>query len=114
MKPDEEVKKIDCPEDGHEVRLGVNETVYFEFHRHGSVGENTEYEINDESVLRHLRTETEYLHPEQMKYPGWTGGDAEKGRWYFKTRGIGTTILTVKKFFRGTLESTCRVKIIVE
>ena len=77
MKPEnDEVKRIKCSKDGDAVTLGVNETVSYEFFRHGSVGENMEFEIGDESVLRHLRTETEYLHPEKMKYPGWTGGDA--------------------------------------
>ena len=73
-----------------------------------------EFEIGDESVLRHIRTETEYLHPEKMKYPGWTGGDAEKGTWFFETVGAGKTTLIVKKIFRGTLESKCTVEIVVE
>ncbi|MHA1963305.1 MAG: hypothetical protein ACW97G_01855 [Candidatus Thorarchaeota archaeon] len=114
MKPDEEVKKIECPKDGHVVTLGVEESIYFEFHRHGSVGEIMEFEIKDESVLTHLRTETEYIHPEKMKYHDWTGGDAEKGKWFFKTIGTGTTSLVVSKIFRGTLESKCTVQIVVE
>jgi hypothetical protein len=115
MKPDnKEAKRIDCPKDGHVVKLGVDETIFFEFHRHGSVGEAAEFEIGDESILTHLRTETEYLHPEKMKYPGWTGGDAEKGKWFFKTVRTGTTTLTVSKIFRGTLESKCTVEIAVE
>ena len=115
MKPNENsVKMIECPKDGHVVRLSLDEEVSFEFFRHGSVGENMEFEIGDESVLKHLRTETEYLHPEKMKYPGWTGGDAERGKWFFKTVGTGKTSLTVSKIFRGTLESKCTVEIVVE
>lgn len=115
MKPDEkEAKRIECRKDGDVVKLGKDELVSFEFYRHGSVGENMEFEIGDESILKHLRTETKYLHPEKMKYPGWTGGDAEKGTWYFETVGTGTTTLGVSKVFRGTLESKCTVKIIVE
>ena len=68
MKPDEEVK-INCPKDGHTVKLGIDETVFFEFHRHVSVGEEMEFEIENEKILSHLRTETEYIHPEKMKYP---------------------------------------------
>jgi hypothetical protein len=115
MKPDnKEAKRIECPKDGHIVTLGVDEIVFFEFHRHVSVGEKMEFEIGDETILAHLRTETEYIHPEKMKYPEWTGGDAEKGTWFFKTVDTGTTTLAVSKIFRGTLESTCTVKIVVE
>ncbi len=114
MKPGKEAKKVECPKDDDVVTLSVGETIFFEFHRHGSVGEDAEFEIGDTSVLAHLRTETEYLHPEKMKYPGWTGGDAEKGSWFFKTVGIGTTTLTVSKIFRGTLESKCTIQIAVE
>lgn len=115
MKPDEkEAKRIECQKDGDVVKLGKDELVSFEFYRHGSVGENMEFEIGNESILKHLRTETEYLHPEKMKYPGWTGGDAEKGTWYFETVGTGATTLAVSKIFRGTLESKCTVKIVVE
>jgi hypothetical protein len=42
--------------------------------------------------------ETEYIHPEKMKYHDWTGGDAEKGKWFFKTIGTGTTSLVVSLF----------------
>jgi hypothetical protein len=49
-----------------------------------------------------------------MKYHDWTGGDAEKGKWFFKTIGTGTTSLVVSKIFRGTLESKCTVQIVVE
>jgi hypothetical protein len=115
MKPEEtEVKRIECLRDGSVTKLGMDEIVTLEFHRHGSVGENMEFEIGDESIIKHLRTETEYLHPEKMKYPGWTGGDAEKGTWFFGTVGIGITTLTVRKFFRGTMESKCSLKIIVD
>jgi hypothetical protein len=114
MKPEKEAKKVECPKDEQVVTLGVDETIFFEFHRHGSVGEDAEFEIGDESVLTHLRTETEYIHPEKMKYPGWTGGDAEKGMWFFKTIKTGKTTLTFSKIFRGTLESKCTLQIVVE
>ena len=114
MKPEEkEARRIECRKDGDVVKLGKDELVSFEFFRHGSVGENMEFEIGDESILKHLRTETEYIHPEKMKYHDWTGGDAEKGLWFFETVGTGKTSLIVKKIFRGTLESTCSVQIVV-
>jgi hypothetical protein len=114
MKPEKEAKKVECQKDEQVVAISLGETIFFEFHRHGSVGEDAAFEIGNESVLTHLRTETEYLHPEKMKYPGWTGGDAEKGAWFFKTVGTGTTTLTVSKIFRGTLESRCTIRIVVK
>jgi len=114
MKPKKKMIEIECPSDGHSITLGMDEHVFFEFHRHVSVGEEMTFEIGNESILTHLGTETEYIHPEKMKYPEWTGGDAEKGKWYFKTVGTGKTTLAVNKIFRGTLESTCTVTIIVE
>ena len=114
MKPENDIKEVECRKSGDEVTLGIDDTFFFEFHRHVSVGEEMAFEIGDESVLSHLRTETEYIHPEKMKYPEWTGGDAEKGKWFFKTIGAGTTTLEVSKIFRGTLESKCTVTIVVE
>lgn len=115
MNPEErKVKRIECSREEEVVNLSKDELVSFEFFRHGSVGENMEFEIGDESILRHLRTETEYLHPEKMKYHDWTGGDAERGIWFFETVGTGKTTLTVSKIFRGTLESKCTLDIVVE
>lgn len=114
MKVEKGMRKIECSEEDHSITLGQDETVFLEFHRHVSVGEEMEFEIGDESILMHLGTETEYIHPEKMKYPEWTGGDAEKGRWFFKTTTRGTTTLAVKKIFRGTLESICTITLVVE
>ncbi|MFW9788285.1 MAG: hypothetical protein ACFFE2_10545 [Candidatus Thorarchaeota archaeon] len=115
MEPDEkEVKRIECQSDGDVMTLGKDELVSYRFFRHGSVGENMEFEIGDESILKYLRTETEYIHPEKMKYHDWTGGDAEKGLWFFQTVGTGKTTLAVSKVFRGTLESKCTLHIVVK
>ena len=107
-------KEIECPKDGHSITLEIDDHVYFVFHRHVSVGEEMDFEIDNESIFSHLGTETEYIHPEKMKYPEWTGGDAERGKWFFKAIGKGKTTLAVKKIFRGTLESTCTVTVTVE
>jgi hypothetical protein len=94
--------------------LTVGEVVWYEFHRHGSVGEDAEFEIEDESILIHERTETKYLHPENLKKPGWTGGDAEKGKWFFKGVQQGKTKLTIRILFRYDVESECTMTIFVE
>jgi hypothetical protein len=49
-----------------------------------------------------------------MKKPGWTGGDAERGMWFFKAVKVGKTTLTIEELFRFEVESRCTINIIVE
>ncbi len=112
--PSDEPRKIECSGDESSVNLTVDEIVWYGFHRHGSVGEDAEFVIEDSSVLEHERTETEYLHPENMKKPGWTGGDAERGKWFFRAIKPGKTKLTVRILFRFEVESECTMNIVVE
>ena len=115
MKPEnEEIREIRCEDENSVERLSVGETVYYKFHRHGSVGEDAEFEIEKEEVLSHESSETEYIHIEKMKKPEWTGGDAERGKWFFKALRPGSTKLTVRILFRFEVESECTVKIVVE
>jgi hypothetical protein len=86
------------------VTIGIDEAFRCRFHRHGSVGEDAEFEILDTSVLIHENTETEYLYPERMK-PGWTGGDAQTGYWYFRGIRPGKTRLIIRVLFRFDVES---------
>lgn len=111
--PTERPRRIDCREDGEPVWLSVGDEFYVQFHRHGSVGEDAEFEIADEKVVTHTHTEAEYLHPERMK-PGWTGGDAERGRWFFKANNPGETSLTIRILFRFRVESTCTITLVVD
>ncbi|TFG34103.1 hypothetical protein EU527_04865 [Candidatus Thorarchaeota archaeon] len=112
--PKDEVQRVECSGERSSVTLAVEEEFYYQFHRHGSVGEDAEYIIGDESIISYLRTEAEYLHPEHMKKPGWTGGDAERVKWFFKALKKGTTTLTINILFRFDVESSCVLTIIVE
>ena len=115
MKPEnDEIRQIRCEDENSVERLSVGETVYYSFHRHGSVGEDAEFEIENDEVLTHESSETEYIHIEKMKKPEWTGGDAERGKWFFKALRPGTARLTVRILFRFEIESECTVKIVVE
>jgi hypothetical protein len=111
--PQEEPRRIGCTEGSEPVNLSLGEEFYVQFHRHGSVGEDAEFEIEDESVVTYLVTETEYLHPERLK-PGWTGGDAERGRWFFRACGRGETALVIRTLFRFEVESTCTICVHVD
>jgi hypothetical protein len=111
--PEEEPRRVECTEGDVPVKLSLGEEFYVQFHRHGSVGEDAEFEIEDESVVTHLVTETEYLHPDRLK-PGWTGGDAERGRWFFKACGRGQAKLTIRTLFRFEVERTCSIRVQVD
>lgn len=115
MKPEnDEIRRIRCEDENSVERLSVGEQFYYRFHRHGSVGEDAEFEIENDEVLSHESSETEYIHIEKMKKPEWTGGDAERGKWFFKALRPGTARLTVRVLFRFEVESECTVKIVVE
>jgi hypothetical protein len=112
--PEDDIIKVECKGEDTLLKLSVGDEFYYQFHRHGSVGEDAEFTIEDESIIIHTDTKTEYIHPEHMKKPGWTGGDAEKGKWFFKALKTGGTTLTVNILFRFEVESTCTITIIVE
>ena len=112
--PQDEISKVECKGEDTVLKLCVGDEFYYQFHRHGSVGEDAEFEIGDNSIIVHTDTETEYLHPEHMKKPGWTGGDAEKGKWFFKALKAGGTTLKINIMFRFEVESSCILSIIVE
>jgi hypothetical protein len=112
--PKEEIPRVECKGEDAVLKLSVDDEFYYQFHRHGSVGEDAEFIIDDVSIISHTDTETEYLHPEHMKKPGWTGGDAERGKWFFKAKKAGGTTLKINIIFRFEVESTCTITIIVE
>jgi len=115
MKPPvDEIIRVECKGEDTVLKLTVGDEFYYQFHRHGSVGEDAEFVIEDDTIIAHTNTETEYLHPEHMKKPGWTGGDAERGKWFFKALKAGGTTLTIKILFRFEVESSCTITIIVE
>lgn len=113
MKPPE-IRRIECKKSGENITVYLEEEFYIQFHRHGSVGEDAEFEVENTGIIVHERTETEYLHPEHMKKPGWTGGDAERGKWFFRAKHRGTSSLTVRILFRFEVEEEYTLNITVE
>jgi len=105
-------KKIECSESGSSYSFKAGDLFYYEFYRHGSVGKEVEFEISDGGVISQVDTHEEYVHPENMK-PGWTGGDLQKGQWFFRADKSGTTSILIRNVFRGRLESECRIEIVV-
>ena len=91
--PKDEIIDVEWKAENPSVQISVGDTFRCRFHRHGSVGEDAEFEIDDTSIISHADTTSEYTHPEHMKKPGWTGGDAERCYWYFKAIAPGETTL---------------------
>jgi hypothetical protein len=112
--PEDEMLEVECKGNDTVLKLAVGDEFCYRFHRHGSVGEDAEFEIGDDSIIKHIDTHTEYVHPEHMKKPGWTGGDAERGKWFFKALKQGGTTLKINILFRFEIESSCTLSIIVE
>ncbi|MHA1925050.1 MAG: hypothetical protein ACXABV_08730 [Candidatus Thorarchaeota archaeon] len=115
MKPDKtnDIRLINCTKIWCEETVQVGERFAYLFHRHGSVGEDAEFEIDDDTVIYLEETEAEYVNPENMKKPGWTGGDAERGRWIFQALRPGKTILTIRIMFRFEVEEEQRIEFTV-
>lgn len=112
--PKDEIKEVDWKVADQKVSLAVGEVFMCRFHRHGSVGEDAEFEIGSTDILVHDDTKTEYVHPEHMKKPGWTGGDSERGQWLFRAIAPGTTTLTVRILFRFKVESEHHITVEVK
>jgi hypothetical protein len=112
LKPaTDDLQKIECGEKSYTFEMG--DIFYYQFHRHGSVGEDADFQISDSQIVEHIETKTEYLHPEKMK-PGWTGGDGERGQWFFKAIHEGKAILLIRVLFRFEVESECAIEITVK
>ncbi|RDE17958.1 MAG: hypothetical protein C4K49_00265 [Candidatus Thorarchaeota archaeon] len=105
-------KKIECSEGGSSYSLRAGDLFYYEFYRHESVGKEVEFQIGDDGLISQVDTYKEYVHPERMK-PGWTGGDLQKGQWFFRADKSGTSSIIIRNMFRGRLESECRIEIVV-
>ncbi len=106
-----EVKLVTMDDDRIEVSLG--ETFAIGFHRHGSVGEDAEFEIADVNIVEFVREEAEYLHPERLG-SGITGGDAERCKWLFLAKQKGQTDIIVRELFRFEVEREVSISVIVE
>ncbi|MHA1882116.1 MAG: hypothetical protein ACTSUO_03635 [Candidatus Thorarchaeota archaeon] len=114
MKPPKEEHVVLDWKNESRLSLSVGDMFLCKFHRHGSVGEDAEFEISDTDIVVHEDTEMKYLHPEKMKRPGWTGGDAESGKWVFKALKPGKTTLIIKILFRFDVESEHPIEIVVD
>ncbi len=96
-----------------DIRAEVGDEFTYSFNEHVSVGFMAEFDIEDESVLRHKGTNTNYETPERMEEPGITGADSAQTTFYFEAISKGTTLLIIRNLFRMDVESEYRFRITV-
>lgn len=94
-----------------EYTLKVGQKVFHQMAVHASVGIGAQYENSDESVVKLFSDEYNF---HQKQEPRMAGGDAATQVFTFEAIKAGTTKLTFKKNFRGTIENTTEFTIIVK
>ncbi len=77
--------------------------LHYSFNSHGSVGYGADYSIASPTIVRYVRTDMDYAHPEKMK-AGMSGADEATGTFVFEARAVGSTTLRVTEDFRGEIE----------
>jgi len=114
VKPKRErARRIERPPEGEAIEFKVGNRFYYQFRRHGSVGIDGEFDIEDTTVIQHEDTRFKYTHPENLK-PGWTGGDDERGKWLFRALKAGETKITIRKMFRGRIDEQFSIRLVVK
>ncbi|PRP96033.1 hypothetical protein [Enhygromyxa salina] len=94
------------------VNVTVGTTLRYSFKSHASVGYGATQQCSDESVVRYVKTDTEYEQSEADR-AGKTGADAATGTFVFEAIAAGTATVTVDEQFRGTSETTTTFTIVV-
>jgi hypothetical protein len=96
-----------------ELKVKVDDVLFYEYESYDSVGMNAEYKISDLSVLIIYKEKTEYHYPEKLK-KSVPGSDSGKGIFYFKAIKPGKVELTINHTFRRKQEREMIYKITVE
>jgi predicted secreted protein len=106
-------KIVELKIDNTDVKVTIGVKLAYSFNEHMSVGYWAEFEIEDESVIRHSGTDTAYNSPERMNEPGMSGADAAKTTFFFEAISTGTSLLIVRNIFRGEIENEYKFRITV-
>lgn len=105
------MKEIQLNPENTNLNLKTGDRLSYRFLEHVSVGYWAEFEIEDESVVKHIGSNTIYNTPERMEEPGITGADEAETTFYFEAISEGTTLLIIRNLFRMTPESEYRFRI---
>ncbi len=107
------MKKMTNLNDNSKVNLKTNDLAYYTFAQHGSVGITAEYSIEDESIIACIDTKIVYRYPERMKQ-GMPGADSAAGTFIFRALKPGKTVITVNHMFRGKIENSVSIEVVIE
>lgn len=97
-------------EDVDEISVKVGQVMYFGYEYWPSVGNDADYEIDDEDIVGILEEDT--YTPSMPE--GFTGGDSGFGTFYFIAKKAGKTSITVRNLFRGDVEEEREIEVVVE
>lgn len=107
--PPTEGIKVDFSEDKI-ARAKVGQLVYVPVPVHGSVGVGANVTATKESILAYLDAHNAYRKPQ---ISGETGGDGATYTFIFRAEKVGKCQVIYKKYFRGELEKTYKIKVII-
>lgn len=93
------------------VTLKVGQIAHFSYKVHASVGVAGETEIKDETIAKIKNKEFKFDNEENAKMPG---GDSAAETIFIEALKKGETTLTYRDVFRGKVEQTTEIKIVVE
>jgi hypothetical protein len=93
------------------VTLKVGQIAHFSYKVHASVGVAGETEIKDETIAKIKNKEFKFDNENDAKMPG---GDSASETIFIEALKKGETTLTYRDVFRGKVEQTTEIKIVVE
>lgn len=85
------------------VTITVGEFITYNYTSHGSVGYESEFDLDKPNILRLQKNEFHYRHPDRVK-AGMCGADEAYGTYYFEAVDKGNAVLVFRRMFRGTVE----------
>ena len=91
--------------------IKVGQNISYSYVEHGSVGIGSEYSVENNKVLELKDKVITYKNPANTGLPG---GDEASLRLIFTGKEKGTTTLTIKNMFRGSVEDEYQFKITVD
>jgi hypothetical protein len=102
-KPVVEASEVKLSPLEKEVSVAVGTTLLYSFKSHASVGLGASQQVDDEAIVKYVRTDTNYQQSAEQR-EGKPGADAATGVFVFEAVAPGTAKLTVDEQMRGTTE----------
>ena len=94
-----------------EYTAKVGQQLAYSCDDHASVGITSDYSVEDSKILLFIKKDTAYDNQDGDRPPG---GDAAVSSFVFEAAAKGTTILTIREYFRAELKHEYKFTITVE